>query len=597
MSTADDGARGHLPDDPHRTSSLPDAAVTTPQAPATGPPPTSTLGPAVPAIAPARAEGMRAEAMQRLHGVPLGARMVAILCAVLLLGLAVTGVTAFTLLRSSLEAQVDDQLEGFAPRVVEIVTRRAAFRPGSGDLPSVFYIEVLAADGSTVGVLPVDPTSSAGTPRIPSITTSQVEGRDHEPFTVPATGGAAGWRTLVLPGTWDGEPVSVAVAVPLTGVHQTLTDMKTALVLIGLAVIALGSAAGWVAVRRSLRPLQEMEHTAAAIAAGDLTRRVPPAPPATEVGRLSAALNTMLGHIERAFEARAASEDRMRRFVADASHELRTPLATIRGYGELYRMGALTSREQVDDTVRRMEESATRMGRLVEDLLALARLDEGRPLRTDPVDLTVVAADALSDLRALDPTRPVRIAAVPAGADLGACVVVGDEDRLRQVLANLTGNVVQHTPPGTAVEVAVGHHSPGWALVEVRDHGPGIAPEHAARVFERFYRVDASRTRESGGAGLGMAIVAAIVEAHHGRVELAPTPGGGTTVRVWLPTRQPGADVDGRAQATAWGSPGSGPARDGDVDGGSPDAAWDPPARGAPRTEDAPDEVWVEPRG
>jgi two-component system OmpR family sensor kinase len=269
-------------------------------------------------------------------------------------------------------------------------------------------------------------------------------------------------------------------------------------------------------------------------------------------------------------------------------------------------MGALTSPEQVDDTVRRIEESATRMGRLVEDLLALARLDEGRPLRTDPVDLTVVAADALSDLRALDPSRPVRIAAVPDGAELGACVVLGDEDRLRQVLANLTGNVVQHTPPGTAVEVAVGHHSPGWALLEVRDHGPGIPPEHAARVFERFYRVDASRTRESGGAGLGMAIVAAIVAAHHGRVELAPTPGGGTTVRVWLPTSpaeardgdDPGTTVSQRSDTRT--ADVGGVSEVGDTgavgDAGAADPVGDRPVGGGAPTQDAPEEIRVEPR-
>ncbi|GAA2726453.1 sensor histidine kinase [Cellulomonas aerilata] len=479
---------------------------------------------------------------ERLRAVPLGARMVAILCAVLLVGLTVTGATALTLLRRNLVQQVDEQILTYARPLVRKATGFDSRGPGGGGddrLPSDYYVEIVDAAGSTVGEPVRADTSSAGAPRLPDLGRAEVLDRGQHPFTVTSTQGPTDWRAIVLPaedefGEYAG---AVAIALPLTGVEKTLADMRKAIVLTGLAVIALGSVAGWVAVRRSLRPLQEMEATAGAIAAGDLTRRVPPRPTTTEVGRLSAALNAMLGHIERAFSARAASEDRMRRFVADASHELRTPLATIRGYGELYRMGALTTPQQVDDTVRRIEESATRMGRLVEDLLALARLDEGRPLRTEAVDLTVVAADALSDLRALDRTRSVRITPVPEGAELGACVVVGDEDRLRQVLANLTGNVVQHTPPGTAVEIAVGRHSPGWALVEVRDHGPGIAPEHAARVFERFYRVDASRTRESGGgAGLGMAIVAAIVEAHHGRVELAPTPGGGTTVRVWLPT-------------------------------------------------------------
>jgi two-component system OmpR family sensor kinase len=297
---------------------------------------------------------------------------------------------------------------------------------------------------------------------------------------------------------------------------------------------------------------------------------VPEAPTSTEVGRLGAALNGMLSQIETAFDARTASEERMRRFVADASHELRTPLAAIRGYGELYRMGALTETEQVDDTMRRIEQSATRMGGLVEDLLALARLDAGRQDRSEPVDLAVLATDAAHDLRALDPTRAVQVGPLPGsasgldpeedgeedGGELDGAVVDGgegrdvhhverptvvhgDEARLRQVVANLIGNVVRHTPAGSPVEIGVGRRG-DRVVLEVRDHGPGIAPEHAARVFERFYRVDPSRTRDGsgtgGGAGLGMAIVAAIVEAHGGEVALVTTEGGGATVRVTLPT-------------------------------------------------------------
>ena len=497
---------------------------------------------------------------ERVRGVPLGARMVAILCLVLLVGLSATGATAMTLLRRNLVAQVDLQLQTYAQPLLDEVTGfggRDPWGPGTQDrLPSDYYVELLAPDGTTAGGPITADTSEAGTPRVPRLTADEVATGSREPFTVGSTEGSTGWRTLMQPVFSRGQQAgTLAVALPLTGVERTLDKMRTVLLLTGLAVITLGSVAGWVAVRRSLRPLQEMEATAAAIAAGDLTRRVPSAPTTTEVGRLSAALNTMLGHIERAFAARAASEDRMRRFVSDASHELRTPLATIRGYGELYRMGALTTPEQVDDTVRRIEESATRMGRLVEDLLALARLDEGRTLRAEPVDLTVLAADALSDLRALDPSRPVRIAPLTPGAELGSCVVVGDEDRLRQVLANLTGNVAQHTPAGTPVEIAVGHDVPSWGVVQVRDHGPGIAPEHATRVFERFYRVDHSRTRGAGGgAGLGMSIVAAIVDAHRGTVEITGTPGGGTTVTVRVPVGTPPAepaddDVPDPAQA------------------------------------------------
>ena len=243
----------------------------------------------------------------------------------------------------------------------------------------------------------------------------------------------------------------------------------------------------------------------------------------------------MLAQIEQAFGAQTASEARMRRFVADASHELRTPLATIRGYGELYRMGALTTTDQVDDTMRRIEQSATRMGALVEDLLALARLDEGRPMRTGPVDLTVLAADAVSDLHALDPARPTRL-----GPARGRRAERSVRRRRRGVAAAPGAREPRRQrrpahPTGTPVEIAVGLLPSGEGAIEVRDHGPGIDPEHAARVFERFYRVDATRGRDSGGAGLGMAIVAAIVAAHHGSVRLAQTPGGGTTVRCHAP--------------------------------------------------------------
>jgi two-component system OmpR family sensor kinase len=232
----------------------------------------------------------------------------------------------------------------------------------------------------------------------------------------------------------------------------------------------------------------------------------------------------------------------MRRFVSDASHELRTPLATIRGYGELYRMGALTTSDQVDDTMRRIEDSASRMGTLVNDLLALARLDEGRPVRKEPVDLTALARDATRDLEALDPSRTVSLVSLtpPGPHDTSPTVpdvvVTGDEDRLRQVLANLVGNVVRHTPAGTPAQLAVGLTDDGArGVVEVRDHGPGVSTEQAQHVFERFYRADSSRNRASGGSGLGLAIVAAIVGAHDGHVAVRDTPGGGLTVRREVP--------------------------------------------------------------
>ncbi len=468
-------------------------------------------------------------------GVPLVGRLVGIIATLLAAGLILAGVTASTLLESTLVEQVDDKLTTEGHSLAQASLNSPA--RGQGHLPTDYYGRVTVDGQSEVLFAPRYQTlDELGIPVLPVLTPREAYSRAGAPFTVTSSRGGAGWRAVVFPvARTDGY---VTIALPLDDVAETVSSMTWVLVGSGIAIVLIGGAAGWWAVRRSLRPLREIETTAAAIAEGDLSQRIPAAPPSTEVGRLGLALNGMLAQIERAFDVRAASEARMRRFVADASHELRTPLATIRGYGELYRMGALTTKDQLDDTMGRIEGSATRMGGLVEDLLSLARLDERRPLRRDAVDLTVLAGDAVSDLHALDPDRRVTLA--PLGAAVGPTLVAGDEPRLRQIVANLVGNVQAHTPAGTPVEVVVGlEERPDesvWGVLEVQDHGPGIDPEHAARVFERFYRVDASRGRGAGGgAGLGMAIVAAIVEAHSGEVGIRQTEGGGTTVRVAIP--------------------------------------------------------------
>ena len=247
----------------------------------------------------------------------------------------------------------------------------------------------------------------------------------------------------------------------------------------------------------------------------------------------------MLAQIEQSFAVREASEQRMRQFVADASHELRTPLATVRGYAELYRQGAVSKPEDVTGAFGRIESEASRMSGLVEDLLVLARLEGERPLAVDDVDLAVLGGDAVQDARVLQPDRHIRL--VGLGGPLGPVPVTGDEHRLRQVVTNLVSNALHHTPAGSPVEIAVGRRPDGSPALEVRDHGDGIDPAKARRVFERFYREDPARTRRdtggTGGAGLGLAIVAAIVTAHHGKVGVAPTPGGGATFVVQLPQR------------------------------------------------------------
>lgn len=325
-----------------------------------------------------------------------------------------------------------------------------------------------------------------------------------------------------------------------------------------LVLLGLGFAA-YSVVRIGLRPLTNMEHAAAQIAGGDLTARVPDPDPHTEPGRLGLALNTMLGRIEAAVTARAASEQRLRQFLADASHELRTPLTSIRGFAELYRRGGAPPGPELDETMSRIEQEAGRMGLLVEDLLLLAALDEERPLQQSRVDLLSVAADTVRDAHVRTPDRTVEL------AGFEPVTVQGDEHRLRQVVTNLVANALQHTTPDARVTLRVSHRGGDpademfelplarvvgpvvaavgaelgpdvpVAVIEVEDSGPGVPPEHAARIFERLYRADPHRARSHGGAGLGLAIASAIVKAHGGRIELATSSGVGSTFRVLLP--------------------------------------------------------------
>jgi two-component system OmpR family sensor kinase len=297
-------------------------------------------------------------------------------------------------------------------------------------------------------------------------------------------------------------------------------------------------------VRTALRPLTKIEQTAAAIAGGDLSRRVDNDDPNTEVGRLGLALNTMLEQIETAFLAREASEatarrseEKMRRFVADASHELRTPLTSIRGFAELHRQGAVTDPAEVSRLLNRVEDEAKRMGLLVDDLLLLARLDQQRPFEHGPVDLRILAVDAVEAARATAPDREIRLD-LPTGEADDELVVAGDEPRLRQVLSNLLDNALAYSPADSPITVLGGRtrrDGRDLAFVQVRDRGPGLVPEQAERVFERFYRTDRARSRAHGGTGLGLSIVAAITAAHGGSVELDTAPGEGATFRVLLP--------------------------------------------------------------
>jgi two-component system, OmpR family, sensor kinase len=481
--------------------------------------------------------------LQRVRGVwaatPLWLRLVAAVLALVAIALGATGVATVTALRGYLFGEVDRQLHLVGEPFRHGLPEGPWLSPGSPGgfgrprLPSVLVLAFTDQTGAVIDMPESPGRLGISGPALPQWTPDEVAAQHRRPMTVPATEGDGQWRLLAVP--LPDRSGSVLVAMSLASVEATLAQLTFLELIVGAVVLGVLAGVGYVMVRSALRPLARVKDTAEAIAAGDLTRRVPEHPPRTEIGQLSGALNGMLAQIESAFRIQQASEaaarsseERMRRFVADASHELRTPLTSIRGFAELYRQGAA---EDVPRLMNRIESEAARMGLLVEDLLLLARLDAQRELARAPVDLVALAADAVHDARALCPDRPVTLEIAHSQR---VPVVLGDEPRLRQVLGNLMTNALTHTPAGTPVTVAVATE-PGWAVLSVTDQGPGLAAQDAQRVFQRFYRTDASRTRSRGGTGLGLSIVAALTAAHGGTTELDTAPGTGATFRIRLP--------------------------------------------------------------
>jgi two-component system, OmpR family, sensor kinase len=471
----------------------------------------------------------------------LRVRLLLITTALLLAGLALAGTLVSSRLEHYQVQRLDTQLSSLTSLISSI--------PGAGprpepvanpdlldsalDLIGAPYLVYVAPDGQVIEGIRSSKLDRAGLPATADLRALPTDGKG---VFLPAADGSDRWRAVAEHTTgWNG---TVIAAAPMAEADATVAQLRTTSLAGGGVLLVVLTGLGWFALGQGLRPLRRIEHTAAAIAAGDLTRRVPElAAPGTEIGHLAGSLNTMLGQLERAFADRAASEARMRTFVSDVSHELRTPLFVIKGSTDLHRMGALAEPADVDEAMRRIEREATRLTALTEDLLLLAQLDDapGGQLDRAPMDLRTLATDARHDLYALDPSRPVELTGPGGDGPPGPAPVDADEARLRQVVANLVGNAVAHTPPGTAVRIGVGIVD-NRAVLDVIDGGPGMTADQAARVFDRFYRTDRSRTRTGGAnAGLGLAIARSLARAHGGDIELETAVGQGSRFRLSLP--------------------------------------------------------------
>jgi two-component system, OmpR family, sensor kinase len=466
----------------------------------------------------------------------LRGRLLIVLAALAVAGLAAANVATYLSLRSFLIERVDRTVAASAQVLGEKLARRGHLDSGvvtqlATSAPGV-YLALIDPSGNVSWSPPLG-LRAEGTPqpRLPASVRNSVDGGGST-FTLHAERGSDEFRARTEP-LPDGS--MLIVAAPLNEVAETLRRLLLIETLVSFAVVAAIVGLGLWLVRLGLRPLGRIEETASAIAAGDLSRRIDETDGRTEVGRLGRALNTMLGHIEQAFAEKVASEQRLRRFVGDASHELRTPLASVQAYAELFERGARDRPEDLARAMAGIEREARRMAMLVDDLLLLARLDQGRPLERAPVDVSEVARDAVDAARAMDAGRSLELDAPEP------VVVIGDRERLRQVVDNLLANVRAHTYAATPAAVHVGREN-GFALIEVADEGPGLTEEQAAHVFERFYRADPSRSRDSGSSGLGLAIVAAIAEAHGGGASIDSRPGRGATFRISLPVVAPGGD-------------------------------------------------------
>ncbi len=522
------------------------------------------------------------------NGISLRTKITGVTVLVVASGLIVVGTGTMTVLRNFLLEDVDRQIReawSALPRPINLQTANP-ITSDEASQPRVFYLAAVSAHGSLISDNLAESESDLA-PVVSHLTLSYVSEKEGA-LTLSNATRTTQWRVIAFPVSVEdtGQQATLLIGLNLRATNGIISGFGSIFLGFGLLVVILGAALTRVLVTSTFAPLREVEDTAARFAGGDFSQRLGGAPPNTEVGRLNRSLNAMLNRIDRAFADRSRTIEQMRRFVGDASHELRTPLVSVRGYAELYRMGALTKPEDVAQAMERIEKEAIRMGGLVEDLLELARLDEARSLTLVPVDLVPIAHDVASDAMASSPSRTVRVvvsdvstptAPTPvvtetpvesagrvafAGATLArlrprrlrptstaqspihaepkpvepSAIVLADENKIRQVVTNLMGNAMRFTPDGSPIEIGVEiNRSRGTASIDVIDHGEGIPEQIREKIFQRFWRADSSRNRDTGGSGLGLAIVASIVASHNGHVSVTETPGGGATFRVTVP--------------------------------------------------------------
>ena len=472
------------------------------------------------------------------HSLSLRTQLVLVTSVLIALAIAVTSLVAISALRAQMVHQLDEEMKASSSSLVSSVGTSQTRQDGA---VGSYRVYVLDQHGNVLYSIAGADQQAENEPVLTGWDSEKVKKYHETGTTVNSRTGSNDWRIMPisLESSTNGQASSMVIALPLKQTNQVVALVGVLTFAFGLATLAAAIAMTWVIVTRTFEPLARVEQTAAKIAAGDLSQRIEDYNPSNEIGNLAISLNTMLAQIESSFNAQAKSEAKMRRFVGDASHELRTPLVSIRGYSELYRQGALPNDEAVATAMGRIESESKRMGQLVEDLLTLARIDERRESKLAPFDLFHLAVDASNDAYATSPDREVSLVGLTDDVAPTSAPVIGDESRMRQVVANLLTNAMRYTPAGTPLEIAVGVREdvPGYPLsvIEVRDHGPGIHGEDRERVFERFYRTDTSRSRETGGTGLGLLIVAAILEQHDGSVHIEETPGGGATFVISLP--------------------------------------------------------------